>query len=56
MKMLCGTTKEERMPETLDGLRKIDAFLTDGEMNVTIFEGWLEQVGKIIDRVDEEET
>lgn len=56
MKMLCGTTKEERMPETLDGLRKIDAFLTDGEANVTIFKGWLEQVGKIIDQVDEEEA
>ncbi|KAF3399591.1 D-arabinose dehydrogenase [NAD] [Talaromyces pinophilus] len=49
MKVLCGTTKEERMPETLDGLRKIDAFLTQNEGNMAIFQEWVKHVDRIID-------
>jgi diketogulonate reductase-like aldo/keto reductase len=56
VKILCGTTKEERMPETLDGLRKIDTLLAESETNVTRFQGWAEQVGNIIDQVDKQEA
>jgi diketogulonate reductase-like aldo/keto reductase len=47
-KILCGTTKEERMPETLDGLRKIDRFLSESEGNKAIFQEWVDRVERII--------
>lgn len=50
MKILCGTTKEDRMPETLNGLKKIDAFLAESEKNRAIFEEWIEKVDRIIDQ------
>lgn len=52
MRILCGTSKEERMPETLDGLRKVDSFLSESEENKAIFQEWVDRVEKIIDQAD----
>lgn len=53
MKILCGTTKEERMPETLDGLKKTDDFLAESERNRNLLQKWVEQVDTIIDKADD---
>lgn len=52
MKILCGTSKEERMPETLDGLKKVDGFLSESEENKAIFQKWVDRVENIIDGAD----
>lgn len=51
-RVLCGTSKEERMPETVEGLQKVDRFLAESEQNKAIFEEWVDRVEKIIDQVD----
>ncbi|CRG91223.1 hypothetical protein PISL3812_08271 [Talaromyces islandicus] len=52
-RILCGTSKEERMPETLDGLKKINGFLSESEENKAIFQEWVDRVERILDQADE---
>lgn len=52
-RILCGTTKEERMPETIDGLKRIDEFLCKGEENMAVFQHWVDRIEGMINREDE---
>lgn len=49
MKILCGTTKEERMTETLNGLKRIDEFVNESEENSRRFSRFVEQIENLID-------
>ncbi|KAH8690668.1 NADP-dependent oxidoreductase domain-containing protein [Talaromyces proteolyticus] len=48
IKILCGTTKEERMYETLDGLRRVGEFLAEGDAQRAAFDEAVERVERVI--------
>ena len=47
--ILCGTTKEVRMQETLTGLAKGDRYLPEGEEHMKIWKGYVDRLRVVID-------